>query len=467
MKTTCCPQYVIRMDSTKFRLSRSQRRTIKKFKQYIVDGKRKKEASCSTEMIDGSSKSILLSDSQSEESSVDGKSSTERKNSSSVDPPTTMDLEQEASAASYRAQPKKPVKPGVGPDPSKPLCLKAKVRRREQRAKRQASNQQLQHQQAPKENQQEKEITNTSSVESESSKTGGAECTLSTQESHQNPPVIPPLFEQDLMELLTLPSSETGTAHRFETRLILTNPRDPNFNETYEESYEVFKKFQMVIHKESEEDCTRRHFEEFLVESPLLHEKGSEGMPCDYGTYHQQYLLDGKIIAVGVLDIIPKGVLCEYLYYDPEYRFLAPGVYTAIQETALTQQVYRHNPQMQYYYMGFYVQSCPKMNYKSKYGASYLLCPETYTYVPLQQCIPKLLESEYSRLADSDVPSAKEGCTDEELNRLPLFSDMTAMTYGTYALLNGNGQKALVEDYVLLVSLEVATRLTLYTRRRS
>lgn len=37
-------------------------------------------------------------------------------------------------------------------------------------------------------------------------------------------------------------------------------------------------------------------------------------------------------------------------------------------------------PALKYYYMGFYIHSCPKMRYKGKLSASYLLCPETYNW---------------------------------------------------------------------------------------
>ena len=54
------------------------------------------------------------------------------------------------------------------------------------------------------------------------------------------------------------------------------------------------------------------------------------GLPHGYGSFHQHYLLDGKIIAVGVLDILPASVSSVYLYYDPDYSFLGLGVYSAL-----------------------------------------------------------------------------------------------------------------------------------------
>jgi hypothetical protein len=48
----------------------------------------------------------------------------------------------------------------------------------------------------------------------------------------------------------------------------------------------------------------------------------------------------------------------------------------------------RFRPQLKYYYLGFYIHSCPKMRYKGEYEPSALLCPVTHRWVseagPLQ-----------------------------------------------------------------------------------
>ena len=56
-----------------------------------------------------------------------------------------------------------------------------------------------------------------------------------------------------------------------------------------------------------------------------------------------------------------------------------------------------------WYYMGFYIHSCPKMRYKGQYFPSYLLCPETYSWVDISKCIPRLDKSKYSRLDDDSI----------------------------------------------------------------
>lgn len=48
--------------------------------------------------------------------------------------------------------------------------------------------------------------------------------------------------------------------------------------------------------------------------------------------------------------------------------------------------------------MGFYIHACPKMKYKAAFKPSYLLCPETYTWHPILDCLPKLNLNKYSRL---------------------------------------------------------------------
>ena len=46
-----------------------------------------------------------------------------------------------------------------------------------------------------------------------------------------------------------------------------------------------------------------------------------------YGTYHQLYRLDGRLVAVGVVDILPSGLSSVYLFYDPDEKLLSLGTY--------------------------------------------------------------------------------------------------------------------------------------------
>lgn len=49
-----------------------------------------------------------------------------------------------------------------------------------------------------------------------------------------------------------------------------------------------------------------------------------------YGSFHQQYWLDKKLIAVGVIDVLPLCVSSVYFFYDPDYSFLSLGTYASL-----------------------------------------------------------------------------------------------------------------------------------------
>lgn len=446
MKHTCCPQYVFRVDIAQFRQSKQQRATVRKMNKYLVEGQthdmtlsEEKERSLGTEG------SACRHDDEPGPSMMPLTASTGLSKECYGSPTcssTAADAVGVAKADSQesvkaKSKGKKPVRPGVGADPNRPPCKKAKVRRMERKAQKTETQ--------DKATQQGK-VPLTSQSAAISSASGSPQ------------PVTPPPIAEWQEEKIAIPSAPS-CAHTFSTRLVCCNPRCGDFITTFDESYQVFKKFQMGIHNEDIEDCRERHFNEFLVETPLTVEKAPEGSPCDYGSYHLQYLIDGKIFAVGVLDILPKGVLCEYLYYDPAYRFIAPGVYTALHEIAMSQKFYKANPDMQYYYMGFYVQSCPKMNYKRQYHASQLLCTETYEYVDLPKCIPILKVSEYSRLGDPNTPEPEDDkATKEVLDRLPVLWNMEVMSYEKYRTLRGDGKEAMMRSYVELMGAKVALR---------
>ena len=406
MKETCCPQYVFRTDVTNFKPNKSQRYAMRKFKRFLMEGR---------------------------PGVVEPKTDHDTCNREEVPPPEASTTQAVNPVAPIRKN--KEVKPGLGPDPNKPPAKKAKDIRKQKRRQKALS----------------KCATPVSMASSRSS------------------PVPHLIVDYPLDDLISLPNSD-DCKHKFECRLVQVNPPSQIYTDSAEESFRLFVKFQMIIHKEKEGDCTITIYRDFIEKSPLLAMEGSPGMPCGYGTFHQQYLIDGKLFAVGVLDILPRGVLCEYFYYDPDYRFLAPGVYGAMNEITLTQQMYKVNQSIQYYYMGYYVQSCPKMNYKSQYNASSLLCPETYTYVPLQLCVPKLISSGYSRLADDSVSTVVESVTPDELDLLPVFSLMHAseqpeyrdMTYREFKALYGDIRKLIIEEYAKIAGLEVAMRMTIY-----
>lgn len=108
--------------------------------------------------------------------------------------------------------------------------------------------------------------------------------------------------------------------------------------------------------------------------------------PADgYGNFHQQYWLDDRLVAVGVLDILPRCVSAVYFFYDPDWARLSLGTYSAFRELQLVRQLNERCPALRHYYMGYYIHSCPKMRYKAHMRPSMLLCPETFGWHRLDE----------------------------------------------------------------------------------
>lgn len=101
-----------------------------------------------------------------------------------------------------------------------------------------------------------------------------------------------------------------------------------------------------------------------------------EGIYPGLGGYHMYHRLDGKLVAVGVIDICPSVLNSAYFIYDPDYKFLNLGIVGAMVEIEYMRLIReRFNPSMQFYHLGELSMQCPKINYKLKYQPGLVLCP--------------------------------------------------------------------------------------------
>ncbi|XP_075697224.1 arginyl-tRNA--protein transferase 1 isoform X2 [Rhinoderma darwinii] len=246
-----------------------------------------------------------------------------------------------------------------------------------------------------------------------------------------------------------------------QVKLVPVSMEDPEFVASFESSAALYAKYQMSVHKDLPYECGPEEFTRFLCDSPLELDTPPDGISCGYGSFHQQYWLDGKIVAVGVIDILPYCVSSVYLYYDPDYSFLSLGVYSALREIAFTRELQKKAADLCHYYMGFYIYSCPKMRYKGQYKPSQLLCPESYSWVPIEKCTPLLECSKYSRFNGN----AKEGDKDRltELSRIRVLHKRTVMPYSIYKKRRkGPSDETVVKQYATLVGQTCAERMLLY-----
>ena len=154
------------------------------------------------------------------------------------------------------------------------------------------------------------------------------------------------------------------------------------------EKFELFHDYQSHVHKEKASEISQSGFKRFLCTSPLQRTtRQVNGKPQQLGSYHQCYRLDGRLIAMGVLDLLPHCVSGVYLLYHSDYEKWQFGKLSALREAALAIE-----GGYQYYYMGYYIHSCTKMRYKGDYKPQHVLDPESYEWNPLDGELKSLLD---------------------------------------------------------------------------
>lgn len=169
------------------------------------------------------------------------------------------------------------------------------------------------------------------------------------------------------------------------------------------EEYDLYRRYQIKVHNDTPDHVSENSYRRFLVETPLVFvpSNGDDTIPpCGFGSFHQQYIIDGRLVAVGVMDILPKCLSSKYLFWDPDLAFLSLGKYSALQEICWVRENQAHCPSLQYYYLGYYIHSCNKMRYKAAYHPSELLCPLRYQWVPFDTAKPLLDRKPYVILSD-------------------------------------------------------------------
>ena len=118
-------------------------------------------------------------------------------------------------------------------------------------------------------------------------------------------------------------------------------------SEYSDEKFRLFESYQMAVHNEPLGKPKPKSFKGFLCDSPL-NSKIGPGM-VKLGSYHESYILDSKLIGMGVLDLLPDCVSSVYLTYEPSLKDLVMGKVGIARELARAiENGYR------WYYMGKY-----------------------------------------------------------------------------------------------------------------
>jgi len=182
------------------------------------------------------------------------------------------------------------------------------------------------------------------------------------------------LAEYDQLQTPPQPS------HKFEVTL------EPD---TYtKEKYDLFVNYQVHVHHETAAKNTSSSFANFLCGSPITREERIiDGKIQKLGSFHQVYRLDGRLIAMGVIDLLPGCVSGVYFIYHSDFEKFSFGKLSALREACLAQEGhYSH------YYMGYYIHSCAKMRYKNDYSPQQVLDVHSLSWDPLDTKMMNLME---------------------------------------------------------------------------
>lgn len=193
------------------------------------------------------------------------------------------------------------------------------------------------------------------------------------------------------------------------------------------EKFELYKKYQVRVHSDDPADVTESSFKRFLCDTPFPDPEVA-GTQADWDTLnlwvaqwkpnqnrqshrvgptHECYYLDGHLVAVSVMDFLPTGVSSIYFIWDPDYAHLSLGTLLGLREIVMCHQL-----GLGYYYLGYYIDDCPKMRYKQQFGGELLdVCNDVY--VPLEEVRPFIANGRFFVVALSQDDDQSNDSNDQ------------------------------------------------------
>uniref|UniRef100_A0A1B0CS26 Arginyl-tRNA--protein transferase 1 n=1 Tax=Lutzomyia longipalpis TaxID=7200 RepID=A0A1B0CS26_LUTLO len=467
--STCCPSYTIRCDALNFKLSKSHKKIIKRVNKFLRDGLKDSGEKESNQDEETDAAEEIPIGPQVTTGVIDVNKLVNKLVDEEQLPPCEPSSSMECSSVKEPVNATSSGSAASQMDPLKPPCKKAKLLRLERKqakmAQREAQGLPQQPVKKPPKNV-EKSLEDFLGEAPQDGK-------------HKLRVKLIPSAKGATDEVLALYRKYQTVIHRDPphkntrdsfVRFLCRSPLQidlicstgEEFNAFLQVEYELYRKYQTLVHKDPPEDI--EDFQYFLQRSPLQLKVSSTSPAKGFGSFHQQYWLDDRLIAVGVIDILPNCVSSVYLFYDPEFSFLSLGTYSSLREVAFTRELQKSCPELKYYYMGFYIHSCPKMRYKGKLQPSSLLCPEVYSWHPItEDLLKKLDRSKYSRFNEDPHARDKDEFQVRHLENVVCLYENTIMYFKDYINLDGSDEeRQQTLQYGRLVGRICSRRILLY-----
>ncbi len=117
-----------------------------------------------------------------------------------------------------------------------------------------------------------------------------------------------------------------------------------------EEAFDLYRRYINLRHSDGDmHPPEREQFEAFL----------SNVWDC---TRYFRFYDKKKLVAVAVADTLEDGLSAIYTFFDPEAPKRSLGVYAILWQVEQTRELH-----LEYLYLGYWIQNCQKMAYKSNY----------------------------------------------------------------------------------------------------
>jgi len=154
-------------------------------------------------------------------------------------------------------------------------------------------------------------------------------------------------FKIDVKNYIFSKSQRRVLRKNSETKIIIQKPQ---FTQSHLDLFEKFHSFKKVKRDWNHEKTSPQHYYASFVHG---HE--------DFG-YEILYFIDDTLVGIDLVDILPNGISSIYFYYDPDFSSYSLGTYSMLNQIKIAKE-----NSMEWIYMGYYVQGCQSLEYKSRF----------------------------------------------------------------------------------------------------
>lgn len=128
------------------------------------------------------------------------------------------------------------------------------------------------------------------------------------------------------------------------------------------EKHDVYKRYLRAQHRESPQGEDLESMREFLYSSCVATVEIEYRDPRD------------KLLAVSICDVSKRSISSVYHFFDPDEHRRSLGVYSVLKEIELCRE-----KKITWYYLGYWIEGCPTMDYKRQYQPHELLIEGEWT----------------------------------------------------------------------------------------